>query len=81
MTVPGRDGHPEQPAAWGAPRSKVVTWYDQAATVTGGAGLSGLDFMRALMDGKIPPPPIALLLNMVPTKVDHGLAVLRMHPG
>ncbi len=55
MTVPGWDGHPEQPAAWGAPRSKVVTWYDQAATVTGGAGLSGLDFMRALMDGKIPP--------------------------
>jgi hypothetical protein len=26
---------PEQPEAWGAPRSKVVTWYDQAATVAG----------------------------------------------
>jgi hypothetical protein len=22
---------PEQPEAWGPPRSKVVTWYDQAA--------------------------------------------------
>jgi hypothetical protein len=31
--------------------------------VAGGAGLSGLAFMHALMDGKIP-PPIALLLNM-----------------
>ena len=80
MTVPGRAGRPEQPAAWGAPRSKVVTWYDQAATVTGGAGLSGLDFMRALMDGKIPPPPIALLLNMLPTKVDQGLAVFECTP-
>ena len=80
MTVPGWDGHPEQPAAWGAPRSKVVTWYDQAATVTGGAGLSGLDFMRALMDGKIPPPPIALLLNMSPAKVDRGLAVFECTP-
>ena len=70
----------EQPAAWGASRSKVVTWYDQAATVAGGAGLSGLDFMRALMDGKIPPPPIALLLNMSPTKVDQGLVVFECTP-
>jgi len=53
----------------------VVTWYDHAATVAGGAGLSGLDFMHALMDGKIPPPPIALLLNMRPAKVDRGLVV------
>ena len=45
-----------QSEAWGAPRSKVVTWYDHAATVAGGAGLSGLEFMRALMDGTIPPP-------------------------
>jgi uncharacterized protein (TIGR00369 family) len=71
---------PGQPDAWGAPRSKVVTWYDQAATVAGGAGLSGVEFMRALMDGKIPPPPIALLLNMLPTKVDRGLAVFECTP-
>jgi uncharacterized protein (TIGR00369 family) len=83
---PGHLGHsaqadrPEQPEAWGAPRSKVVTWYDQAATVAGGAGLSGLAFMHALIDGKIPPPPIALLLNMRPTKVDHGLAVFECTP-
>jgi hypothetical protein len=75
-----RAGRPEQPETWGAPRSKVVTLYDQAATVAGGAGLSGLDFMHALMDGKIPPPPIALLLNMRPTKVDRGLAVFECTP-
>ena len=74
MTGPG------QPDAWGAPRSKVVTWYDQAATVAGGAGLSGVEFMRALMDGTVPPPPIALLLNMLPTKVDRGLAVFECTP-
>jgi len=71
---------PAQPEAWGAPRSKVVTWYDHAATVAGGAGLSGLDFMQALMDGTIAPPPIALLLNMRPTKVDRGLAVFECTP-
>jgi hypothetical protein len=77
---PARADRPEQPKEWGAPRSKVVTWYDQAATVAGGAGLSGLGFMQALIDGKIPPPPIALLLNMRPTKVDHGLTVFECTP-
>jgi uncharacterized protein (TIGR00369 family) len=75
-----RAGRLAQPEAWGPPRSKVVTWYDQAATVAGAAGLSGLGFMQALIDGKIPPPPIALLLNMRPTRVDHGLAVFECTP-
>jgi hypothetical protein len=73
-------GRLAQPETWGPPRSKVVTWYDQAATMAGGAGLSGLGFMQALIDGKIPPPPIALLLNMRPTKVDHGFAVFECTP-
>ena len=75
-----RAGRLTPPEAWGPPRSKVVTWYDQAATVAGGAGLSGLGFMQALIDGKIPPPPIAQLLNMRPTKADHGLAVFECTP-
>jgi uncharacterized protein (TIGR00369 family) len=92
MSKPAQPDQPPQPGhsaragrltpreAWGPPRSKVVTWYDQAATVAGGAGLSGLGFMQALIDGKIPPPPIAQLLNMRPTKVDHGLAVFECTP-
>ena len=75
-----RTGRLEPHPSWGAPRSKVVTWYDQAAMVAGGAGLSGLEFMQALMAGKFPPPPIALLLNMRPTKVDRGLVVFECTP-
>ena len=77
---PGRAARAGRPEAWGAPRSKVVTWYDQAATVAGGTGLSGLQFMQALLDGEFPPPPIALLLNMRPTKVDRGLAIFECTP-
>src|SRR6516165_7673734 len=77
---PGRAARAGLPEAWGAPRSKVVTWYDQAATVAGGTGLSGLQFMQALLDGEFPPPPIALLLNMRPTKVDRGLAIFECTP-
>jgi uncharacterized protein (TIGR00369 family) len=36
--------------------------------------------MQALMDGVVPPPPIALLLNLRPTKVDHGLVVFECTP-
>jgi uncharacterized protein (TIGR00369 family) len=65
---------------WGEPRSRAVTWYDPAATVALGGGLSGLEFMRALAAGQIPPPPIAQLLGMWPTKVDVGLAVFECTP-
>jgi uncharacterized protein (TIGR00369 family) len=58
----------------------MVTWHDQAATAAGGAELSGLGFIQALIDGRIPPPPIALLLNMRPTRADHGLAIFECIP-
>jgi uncharacterized protein (TIGR00369 family) len=70
--------HPEP--SWGEARSKEVTWYDPAATVTLGAGLPGLEFMRALSEGRIPPPPIARLLGMWPTKIDVGLVVFECTP-
>ena len=65
---------------WGEPRSRTATWYDPAATLELGGGLSGLEFMRALADGRIPPPPIAQLLGMWPTKVDAGLVVFACTP-
>jgi uncharacterized protein (TIGR00369 family) len=72
---PGRGG-----PGWGEPRSKEVSWHDPAATVALGSGLSGLEFIRALADGTIPPPPIALLLNMWPAKVERGLVVFSCDP-
>jgi hypothetical protein len=36
--------------------------------------------MRALAGGRIPPPPIAQLLGMWPTKVDAGLVVFECTP-
>jgi uncharacterized protein (TIGR00369 family) len=62
-----------QESGWGEPRTKTVTWYDPAATVTGGAGLTGLDFMLAILEGRIPPAPMAQLLGMQPVQVERGL--------
>lgn len=78
--TPGADDVPETHPEWGAPRSRTVSWYDPAATVAAGAGLSGLEFIQALADGGIPPPPIATLLGMRPSKVERGLVAFECTP-
>ena len=72
MTSPSPD--------WGEPRSRTATWYDPAATVALGAGLTGLEFMRAMARGTIPPAPIARLLGMSVTRADVGLVVFECTP-
>jgi uncharacterized protein (TIGR00369 family) len=48
---------------WGAPQTKTVTWYDPELTAEAGSGLSGLEFLQALVDGTLPPAPLVLLLG------------------
>jgi uncharacterized protein (TIGR00369 family) len=45
------------------------------------ATLSGLEFMRRIEAGEIPPPPIATTLNIGMVSVDHGRAVFEGLPG
>ncbi|MGP7999216.1 MAG: PaaI family thioesterase [Streptosporangiaceae bacterium] len=79
-SAPMPPGSPPVPGAWGKPRSKPVTWYDPAVTAAGADGLSGLEFITALAEGRIAPPPIASLLNMWPVKVERGLVVFECVP-
>ncbi len=71
---------PAEHPGWGPARARTVQWYDPAVIAAGGAGLSGLDFIRALAEGRLPPPPIALLLGMWPTKVEPGLVEFECGP-
>ena len=43
--------------------------------------LSGLEHMRALADGEIPPPPIAELMGFTLVSVEEGHALFRGEPG
>lgn len=52
------------PATWGEPRSRTVTWHDPLITAAGARERSGLQTMEAIRDGLLPPPPIALLVQM-----------------
>jgi len=81
MTEVGQAAVPDDAPDWGAPRAKTVQWHDpmiSAAAV--GSGLSGLEFLRAIRDGKLPPAPIAVLMGFRPVEVEEGRVVFEGTP-
>jgi uncharacterized protein (TIGR00369 family) len=69
------ESHPE------ATRTRLLTWQDPLESVAAGAGLSGLEYVRRIAAGRIPPPPIAVTLNMSIVSVEPGRAVFAGEPG
>jgi uncharacterized protein (TIGR00369 family) len=67
-------------APTGAVRSKTVTWQDPMATAGRAASLSGLDFLTALRDGRIAPPPMARLMGFSLVELEFGLAAFECLP-
>jgi uncharacterized protein (TIGR00369 family) len=72
----GSDGRPE----WGEPRTKTVSWFPPAVAAEAGRGLFGLEYMRAIVDGRVPPPPMAAITGARLVSVDDGVAVFRCVP-
>jgi uncharacterized protein (TIGR00369 family) len=62
-------------------RTREITWQDPLPTAALGAEMAGLDYMRAIVAGEVPPPPIAVLMRMAPTELDEGRAVFVGEPG
>ena len=62
-------------------RSRTYDWDDPAiSAATVGQG-SGLHFLREILAGRLPAPPIAATLGMSIEEVDHGHAVFSLEPG
>lgn len=64
-----------------ATRSATLTWQDPVATAARGLEMSGLEYMRAMAAGEIPPAPIAVLMNMEPVEVEEGKVTFAATPG
>ena len=62
-------------------RSRSVTWEDPAPVVRRAAHMAGLDVMRAIAAGELPPPPIASLMNFAVTDVQAGRVTFSCTPG
>src|SRR5437764_698094 len=61
-------------------RSVSITWDDPKALAEAGRTMAGIDFLRAIRDGKLPPPPIAVTLDFTLTEVEPGHAVFEVVP-
>ncbi|GAN76795.1 PaaI family thioesterase [Acidisphaera rubrifaciens] len=59
-------------------RSVLIEWEDADIIAQAGREMAGLDFLRALRDGRIPRPPVAALIGTDLTEVEHGRVVMRM---
>jgi uncharacterized protein (TIGR00369 family) len=63
------------------PRERTVSWEDPVAAATRGVGLAGIEYLRKIAAGEIPPPPIAVLLGFELVEVEEGRAVFAVTPG
>ncbi len=58
-----------------APRSRTYSWADQRMDPEQVKRLTGLEFLQAIVAGKLPKPAIADTLGYTLTEVEKGLAV------
>ena len=66
--------------SWGEQRSKTVTWHDPLATAAAGAELSGLEFLTAVAEGRLPGAPIGGLMGFGISSVREGEVVFTCTP-
>lgn len=68
------------PAAWGDERRLEVTWNDPRSPLAVVQTMRGVDYLRAIASGAVPPPPIAKLLGMDIETVDEGTVAFGLTP-
>jgi uncharacterized protein (TIGR00369 family) len=62
-------------------RSRTLVWQDPVPTAATGATMTGMEYMRAVVEARVPPPPIAVVMRMRPIEVEEGRAVFEGEPG
>jgi uncharacterized protein (TIGR00369 family) len=62
-------------------RERLVTWEDPLAASGTLREMSGLEAIQAVRDGRVPPPPIARLMNFTIVQADEGHVVFEGYPG
>lgn len=61
-------------------RTRTISWHDPARTARLSRTMSGLEYLKAVQAGKIPPPPIAELMDMRLTEVSEGRVIFAVEP-
>lgn len=61
-------------------RTLTVTWQDPMPLAQAAPTMSGIEFLRAIRDGRLPPAPIQELIGMKLAEVEEGRAVWELVP-
>jgi uncharacterized protein (TIGR00369 family) len=67
-------------ASGAAARTRTVSWEDPNALAEAGQGLSGLEYLRRMIAGELPRPPISALMNFRIAELEEGRAVFTVEP-
>ncbi|WP_328875978.1 PaaI family thioesterase [Streptomyces sp. NBC_00287] len=62
-------------------RTRTYEWEDPAVTAAAVGGASGMDFLREMLAGRLPSPPISSTLDFTLDEVEEGRAVFSLTPG
>lgn len=70
-------------ARWRADEAHALARRRQVGVIPPGelAGLSGMALFQAMLDGRLPSPPIGATLDFLPVHIEHGHAVFQGRPG
>ncbi len=69
------------PETFGPERELTVSWHDPHISARAMPNLSGLDFLTAIFEGRLPPPPIFKLMGVRGVEVAPGRVVFALTPG
>jgi uncharacterized protein (TIGR00369 family) len=61
-------------------RVRTITWQDPKISARPAADISGFDYLCAIRDGQIAPPPAASLVGYRIIEIEEGLAVFELEP-
>jgi len=62
-------------------RTLTISWQDPDELAARAHGTTGLEFLRAIVAGELPPAPIQALLGFQLVEADEGRVVFRGEPG
>lgn len=61
-------------------RTRTITWEDPMITAEKGRAMSGLQALRTVQTGELPPPPIAILMGLSLELVEEGHVIFAAQP-
>jgi uncharacterized protein (TIGR00369 family) len=61
-------------------RSRTITWEDPVDTFAAASEMSGLEFLRAIGEGRLPQPPMGQLMGFEGLEAEEGRVVFAVTP-